>query len=148
MAGQSDLPLLSLPPGLWLLIEASEMRKTLSYKQNELESVFTNRPFHGSSSRSSSHSKLLYSWRFLSRTPSFPMFVPPFQPLSSITLPQIIRSSGVAKAEKDVGYYVGFLVRAIVLVYLVSEWNTNNRYPLNMLLKPPQQFIFVGFPIV
>ena len=68
-------PTFPSPLGLWRPIEVSEMRKTLSYTLNELERVFSKRPFHGSSFGSFSHSKLLYSLRFLLRTPSFPMYV-------------------------------------------------------------------------
>ena len=42
-------------------------------------------------------------------------------PFSVITLPEMIRNDGIAKEEKDVGHYVGLLVRVIVVVYLISE---------------------------
>lgn len=58
---------------------------------------------------------------FLITYPFIPDVCPSLQPFASITLPQLIRNSGIAKEEKDVGYYAGFMVRVVVPVYLVSE---------------------------
>lgn len=64
----------SSPPLLtWRQIEASEMRKALSYTLSSLVSMFIERPFHGPSFQSSSRCKLRDICRPMLRAPSFRM---------------------------------------------------------------------------